>query len=98
MGQISSRKVLDPTLLWCILIGRFTERGVSLPDWIHGNISFHSHLLSGNVGNVMYTSLGLTSLPFVSLPDLSINLLVSYHECCFLIGYATHYLFYRVLK
>lgn len=49
MGQISSRKVLDPTVLWCILIGRFTERGVGLPDRIHGYISIHSHLLSGNV-------------------------------------------------
>lgn len=48
MGQISARKVLDPTLLWCIFIGWFAERGVSLPDWIHGNILVHSHLLPGN--------------------------------------------------
>ena len=63
MGQISSRKVLDPIVLWLVLIGRFTKRGVGLPNRIHGNIPFHSHLLSGNVAL------------FVSVSDLSINLL-----------------------
>ena len=48
VGEISPRKVLDPTLLWCFLIGWFTEWGVSLPDWLHGNIPVHTHLLSGN--------------------------------------------------
>ena len=48
MGEVSACKVLDPTLLWCVLVGGFAERGVGLPDWVHGNILVHSHLLSGN--------------------------------------------------
>ena len=29
----------------------------------------------------------------IFLTDISINLLVFYHDCCNLIGYSTHYLF-----
>ena len=49
MGKIRARKVLDPTLLWRVLTGRFAERGVSLSDWIHGDIPVYTHLLSGNM-------------------------------------------------
>ena len=49
MGKIRARKVLDPSLLWRVLTGRFAERGVSLSDWIHGDIPVYTHLLSGNM-------------------------------------------------
>ena len=51
-----------------------------------------SPLLILRIHMILWTSI-IIVLKYNLLSNFSINLLVFYHECCSLIGYATHYLF-----